>query len=373
MRWGVLALVTVSACGRIDFAAGPHDAAAADAAGTSDGDFLSALACETDVTVAAVPRADEMTWIATPATKAIAVLVHVDNTHHELRIYPLSVQDAAIVAAPPIVAYATVDMVGIQIAEVPPGFVALHTNYITHAAGAVPLDAAFAPGSAYGFGDLGEASVPYAPGAVIGRSAAYALELQRVDAGLAPIGGASELMPSTEGAERPSITAFAGGYVVGWESGATGHCRFARLDATGARIAGPLDIAAPTTTCLHPLAVPIDATTLAYTIEAGSPSYQLYGGAFDAGLSAATPPVAIGALDSTAQTLLGGDPALVALRTQGDSRVAQIAASGAPTVLGADFGLAGTDIDSEGLARIGTGLVHARSESGALVIRRLCR
>jgi hypothetical protein len=57
----------------------------------------------------------------------------------------------------------------------------------------------------------------------------------------------------------------------------------------------------------------------------------------------------------------------------GDSRIADVLASGSASTAGSDFGLNGTDTDTETLASVGGALFHARTETGELLLRKLCR
>ncbi len=91
-------------------------------------------------------------------------------------------------------------------------------------------------------------------------------------------------------------------------------------------------------------------------------------------LASVTAPVAVGDPDSIVVSLAdAGTHALVAVRTNGDSRVSTVTAAGVAAPLGTDFGLNGTDIDTETIEILDGALLHVRTESGMLQIRKLCR
>jgi hypothetical protein len=369
---GLAVLLCTIGCGRFDFDA-TRDAAMVDAA-LFAAQIAGALTCETDVAIAGVPRIDEMVWVDGGATQAIVALHHLDATHHELALYPLSIVQGAVVTSGVKTAYPVTDMIGLGAAVTATGFGVAVTSLVDDTLHAIQLDSQFAVLSDNPIANIGYATRPFAQSSsgtlVTGRDANGVVEVAIADPILSTLGAPIQIDPGP--GDMPSIVPVGAEFLVAWSG--TSACDIARVSATGSIVAGPTPLTPPGT-CLQPLVVALGGGGIVYAVVSDSGSvWTAYAGAIDEALTTPTSPAAIGAVDSVPTAILdGGDRAHVAVRTTGDSRIVDVLASGASSTVGADFGLNGSDSDMETLANVGGALVHVRTENGELQLRKLCR
>jgi len=380
VRGAAAVLCVCAGCGRFGFDDVPASGGSADAAVVPDGSvdalaIVDALQCETDVVLRSVPRTDSLLWLSDGYTIAVGALLHLDDTHHEIHFYPLTVAAGAVTTTADITTYATPDMYGLTVISTSFGYAAAFTDLGDTLLHLMVLDAGFSPQSNTALTAMSYTLQPLAAstaGVRLVGTTASGVGLQVLDASNAPVGAAITIagLPAAE----PSITPLGADFIVGWDQGS--DCAFERISAAGSVLAGPLIVDPPgSTSCGLPVALALDSGVV-YTMEDRTDSLNpvSYAAGGTADLSSATTPVAIGAIDSTVQdSVKAGTNALVAVRTNGDSRIVAVTSAGAATPLGSDFGLAGTDTDAEALTTVGGAVVHARTESGMLQIRKLCR
>jgi hypothetical protein len=381
VRVAATVVCVCAGCGRFGFDNVTASGGSADAAVMPDGPpgtlgILDALQCETDVVLRSIPRADELLWVSDASGITVGALLHLDNTHHEIHFYPLSLTAGAVDSAADIRSYMTSDMYGLTVLETTAGYAAAFTDLADTQLHLMVLDAGFAPTSNTALTAMSSTQQPLAistAGIRLVGTTASGIGLQALDATNAPVGSPTTITGLP--ADEPSITAIGADFIVGWAAGS--DCAFERVSAAGNVLAGPLIVDPPgSTSCGLPVALAIGGGGVVYTMEdttdMANPVAYAAGG--DANLTAATTPVAIGAPDSWIEGVVpNSTSALAAVRTTGDSRVVNVTTAGIATPLGSDFGLSGTDIDAEAVLITTGEVVHARTENGMLQIRKLCR
>ncbi|MGE5183998.1 MAG: hypothetical protein ACM31C_18130, partial [Acidobacteriota bacterium] len=346
-------------CGRVGFDASMADAPV-DAAPLAD-QVASALPCETDVVLRTVPRADELGWLDTADVQAVIALHHLDNTHHEIVVYPLAVVGGVVTSPSSTLAYATPDMYGLAFARAGAGYAAAVTSVADGTLHVLVFDAGFALQSDTPVTGLGGATVPFAASSagqlLVGVDPSGGISVVAVDSAGSLAGAPVTIVGGP--ADQPAIAAVGADFAVAGRDNASGACKLARVALDGSIRAGPLSVTTPAATCVSPRVRALGTGAVAYAIhDPGTVAPIAYAGLIDPAFSAASAPNAVGATDSAVVAMVGDvDRADLAVRTNGASRLAQVLAGGTTMVVGSDFGLAGTDTDTETLQVVGSALV----------------
>jgi len=338
-----------------------------------------ALTCETDVSLIAMPQADELHYVDNGATQGIAVLQHLDVTHHELRFYPLAVTSGAVTTPGPTTFHTAPDMVGLTVAPVGTGYVAAFTDTTSATAHVITVDASFQETGDAPLTGLAWATTPLAhkdaSGLVVAQNTSTTtIDVAFLDANLQPTGNTVTIDGAAD--SFPAIAPDPTGYVVAWDHPSGGACTVARISSDGIVLAGPLSVTPPgATACARPSVLALtDGTIIMTMLDATVSMSPVAYAAVTGETLAATTPLQIGDPDSFVPDLIaGGTRAYVAVRTTGDSRVTAVLDTGSVSPLGSDFGLTGNDADTEALVVLAGALVHIRTEGGNLIIRKLCR
>jgi hypothetical protein len=377
MRAAVLALI--AGCGRFDFVevvvAGGDAPASGDAAPVAD--FVAAMPCETDIAIGSVPAAiDQLVWSDFGAQQVVYAIHHLDASHHEVHAHVLSVASGHIVVGPDVTSYAAPDLTSLSVVPAPSGATLVVHDIASGTLRVVAVDHAFAMVSEMSL-PLADSYVPYARAGAAqmvvgingGGVVAYA-----VDAALAITGGPYTIDSTADTPTHPSIGTLGSDFVIGWSSYSANTCKFVRVDAAGSFVSPVVTLAlAAGNACDYGAAAGIGAGAAIYAIQ-NTTTYEAYAGAFDTAFTTPTPPLAIGGADSLAENIADDTTrALVAVRTNGDSRIASVQPDGSVAMLGSDFGLNGSDSDAETIHPLAGAIVHARSEAGMLHVRKLCR
>ena len=379
MRAQLFALMgAVSACGRFGFDAqsgAPGDTPLPD---TSDpaataADFVAALTCETDLSIATVPTIDELQWLDLGGRQIVFAVHHVDSTHHEVHAHVLGVNAGQIVKVADVTSYAATDLKALGPARTSTGVLLLVYASASGTVHALGLDAAFGAATDMTIVGFDEAFVPYAKSTaaqmIVGLTTNGIVAYTVADNG-ATTSSALVVDTIADSPYHTSIAAYGADFIVGWTTSAN-TCKFVRLTAAGTITAGPLVIAGPGG-CDYASAVAIGQTIVLGFVDPTGPAYSAV---TDGLLATATGAQPLGAVGSDIQDLVdAGDHAIAAVRENlGDSRIVSIATTGAVTPLGADFGLTADSSDHQTASVVAGALLHARSEGGMLHVRKLCR
>ena len=342
-------------------------------------DIAGALACETDVSLIAMPQADELHYLDNGPTQGIIVLQHLDASHHELRFVPLAVTAGAVTTPGFTTFHASADMSGLVVVPIGSGYVAAVTDIPSSSEHVITVDATFHETADVPVSSLVYASVPLAhqpaAGLLVGTNTSTGtLDAAVLTAALQPSGATVTIDGASD--SNPAIAEYPSGYVVAWDHPNGAGCQVALISGDGVVTAGPLSLNPPgAVACVRPRVLALaDGTIIMTMIDATvTMSPVVYVAVIGASLASVTP-IQIGNPDSIATDIISSPTgAYVAVRTTGDSRVVSIVETSAPVPLGTDFGLSGNDLDTETLATIAGSLVHIRTEGGNLIIRKLCR
>jgi hypothetical protein len=362
-------------CGRVGFAV-TDDGASGDAMVTGT-DVAGTLACETDVVLGPVPKVGELLWFDGGSTQVIFAVQELDASHAELHAHRLAVTGGAITEASDTMMIALKGIVGLGVTATSSGYAAVFSDRADLTLHELQLDASFGIVTNTKLTGLAFELRPFARSSagtlIVARDALDVIYAVPVDADLAMLGVTTQV--DAGASDQPSIVALGADFVIPWSSLSNGPCHVVRANAAGAVVAGPLALASPAT-CLAPQVQAFGAGYVAYSIDdfGIALSTMAYAGVIDPSFATVSAPVAIGSGDSEVTAIVdGGGRALLAVRNTGASRIVQVLASGAASTVGSDFGLAGTDNDMETLAVVGGALVHVRTESGQLIVRKLCR
>ncbi len=261
MRPVAAVLCVCAGCGRLGFDDRPGTGAtdAAGDAGPVATQLVNALACETDVVLRAVPRVDELHWLdAGGAVEAIVAIHHVDNAHHEVHVYPLSVVNGAVVAPIDAVPYRTSDMFGAAVGPLGTGYVVALTDLGDSTLHVLQLDASFAMTANHPVAGFAFATVPAA------RSTAGLRAIGLTGTGVAMVGFDATLSPSfgpvtiDAGSDNePSIAPIGADFLVAWDA-PNAMCAFARVTIDGTIVAGPVMVQPPgASSCTRPYATAV--------------------------------------------------------------------------------------------------------------------
>lgn len=367
----VLRVVTVvlAGCGRIGFD-GFGDASL-DAPASAD---LGALPCEVDqVIVAGLPDSDELRLVYSNGYPHLIDVFHVSTTAHEVRAYRLEQRDGGLGAVDLGVIFSAMDIAGLAVESDGTNNIVIVADSVARVTHVRRYDASFTLLSDVIVGAFTFGIPPYArsdAGALVVGTAAGTVVVQRLDSSFAPQGPPVTL---ATGAGASAITATGSDFFVGWLA-TGGLCRFARIDISGAILAGPI-ATDPGTQCAYPLATGFASGRVAYLAhDTVDPMLTGYAGTFNATLTSATVPGLLGPSKSYApQLVIGGDTARIPVFAVDSLRLLELTSSGTITQVGAEIPAA----QFEGALRLvelgdGTSLL-AWTDGGRLLLRRLCR
>jgi len=378
VRAWIFALSVVAACGRFNFdghsGSAGDDAPVPDTAdpGATAADFVAAMSCETDLPIAIVPLVDQLRWLDLGGRQVVFAIYHLDNSHHELHALVLGTNSGQIVKVDDVLVYAAPDVTGLVAARTPTGMLVFGRDVAGNMVHAIALTTSFAKLGDTPLVGLEDSFEPYAKSdtaqMIAGVTANGVVAFTVDDLGAAT---SSTFVVDTiaDSPSHASIAPVGNDFLVGWSTGA-GTCKFERIDAAGASLAGPLTIGAPPCSFGSATAV---GSSIVLAFE--DPSGPAYAAVTDSTLATSTTPVALGTSPSYVQELVSyPDHAVIAVsENMGDSRIVSVATTGAIMPLGTDFGLTANSSDHQTASLVAGSLLHARSEGGVLRIRKLCR
>jgi hypothetical protein len=364
-------VLTLVGCGRLGFDGSAPGADGGDASIEVAAD-LAALPCETDHAILEMlPRSDQIRVAFSGGFPYVIDIHHITDTSHQVNAYRLGERDGTLVGTELGVLYMLPDIAGLSVEPTSTGHVLLFSDPAAKNSHVVRVDGSFVLQGDAVAADFHNGLPPYArssAGRMLAGIAGTNLQVRALDASFAPVGSPVTLASP---ADETSIAPAGADFIVAWTG--SGVCSFARVSAAGAIVAGPISVD-PGTTCTRPIAATLGSGRFAYVVHdvMGTTNYTAFGGTIDAALLTATPPVALGATPSFASELVvEGDRARMPLFNNGTVRIAELAATGTVSQIGADIGA--VSYDAVWIQQIGGASILFRIEAKRLVVRKLCR
>jgi len=363
----------VTACGRIGFTGLGDDGDGGIDGGVEVPADLAALACETDhAMLGMIPLSDRIRVVHAGGYPYAIDIHHVTDSLHEVHAYRIGQRDGALLGTDLGVVYTLPEIAGLAVEPDGTDIVMFLTAPLDDRTRLIRFDATFATVGDTSLGDFALGQPPYAKSSagrlVVGSTSGDVLQARSLDATFMPTAPAVTIGSPAYGS---TIAPAGADFIVAWSG--NGACSFARVNATGSVVAGPV-IVDPGTTCTAPAVAALASGGFAFVVHdmIGSNLYEAFGGTLTAGLALASGPTALGATPSFAEQLVvSGDVVRIPLFNNGTIQIIEMTAAGAMTQIGADIGAVG--YDAVWIEQVAGASLLFRIENKRLVVRKLCR